>query len=89
MKDPILNHPHPEAHLALTQTLKVQKLSPFEMEERRKQGILYYCDEKYSPWHNCREPKFFQIDASTSSPSEYIPLDEALDSYEAPPIYHL
>jgi len=29
-----------------TQTLKVQKMSSAEMDERRKQGLCYYCDEK-------------------------------------------
>eukprot|EP00253_Pinus_taeda_P026079 PITA_26079 len=33
----------------MTQTLKVQKVSPAEMAERRKQGLCYYSDEKYSP----------------------------------------
>jgi hypothetical protein len=59
------------------------------MVERRKQGISYYCDEKYSPRHKCREENFFQIDASTSSPSEDIPSDEALDQDEAPPSDHV
>eukprot|EP00253_Pinus_taeda_P023739 PITA_23739 len=38
----------PQAHNT-TQTLKVQKVSPAEMEEWRKQGLCYYCDEKYFP----------------------------------------
>lgn len=56
-----------------TQTLKVQKLSPIEMAERRKQGLCYYCDDKYSPGHNCKEPKFFQIDATNHSSSKEAP----------------
>ena len=56
-----------------TQTLKVQKVSPTEMAERRRQGLCYYCDEKYYPGHNCKEPKFFQIDATDHSPSEEAP----------------
>ena len=60
-----------------TQTLKVQKVSPAEMAERRKQGLCYYCDEKYSPGHKCKEPKFFQIDATDySSTEEDPPLEE-------------
>ena len=61
----------------MTQTLKVQKVSPAEMAERRKQGLCYYCDEKYSPGHKCKEPKFFQIDATDySSLEEDLPLEE-------------
>jgi histone acetyltransferase (RNA polymerase elongator complex component) len=73
MKALVLTHPHLEAHPAPTQTLKVQKVSQVEMVERCKKGLCYYCDEKYSPGHKCREQKFFQIDASASSPSEDIP----------------
>ena len=43
----------PQAHNT-TQTLKVQKVSPAKMAERRKQGLCYYCDEKYSPGHKCK-----------------------------------
>eukprot|EP00253_Pinus_taeda_P019119 PITA_19119 len=66
----------PQAHTT-TQTLKVQKVSPQEMANRRKQGLCYYCDEKYSPGHKCKEPKFFQIDATDySSTEEDPPLEE-------------
>eukprot|EP00253_Pinus_taeda_P009406 PITA_09406 len=43
------------------------------MAERRKQGLCYYCDEKYSSGHKCKEPKFFQIDATNHSSSEEAP----------------
>jgi len=60
-----------------TQALKVQKVSPADMVERRKQGLFYYCDEKYSPGHKCKEPNFFQIDATDySSTEEDPPLEE-------------
>eukprot|EP00253_Pinus_taeda_P026929 PITA_26929 len=62
----------PQAHNT-TQTIKVQKVSPTEMAERRKRGLCYYCDEKYSPGHKCKEPKLFQIDATDYSSSEEAP----------------
>ena len=53
------------------------------MAERRKQGLCYYCDEKYSPRHKCKEPKFFQIDAIDHSSSEEAPpLEEPEEEYE-------
>eukprot|EP00253_Pinus_taeda_P013939 PITA_13939 len=65
-----------QAHTT-TQTLKVQKVSPQEIAERRKQGLCCYYDEKYSPGHKCKEPKFFQIDATDySSTEEDPPLEE-------------
>jgi len=48
-------------------------VSPAEMAERRKQGLCYYCDEKYSPRHKCKEPKLFQIDATDHNSSEEAP----------------
>ena len=50
-----------------------------EMAEIRKQGLCYYCDEKYSPRHNCKEPKLFQIDATDHSSSEEAPPLEQLE----------
>eukprot|EP00253_Pinus_taeda_P017311 PITA_17311 len=44
-----------------------------QMAERRKEGLCYYCDEKYSPGHKCKEPKFFQIDATDYISSEEAP----------------
>lgn len=44
-----------------------------KMAERRKQGLCYYCNEKYSRGHKCKEPKFFQIDATDHSSSEEAP----------------
>eukprot|EP00253_Pinus_taeda_P006137 PITA_06137 len=64
---------HPTQAPSTTQTLKVQKVSPTEIVERRKQGLCYYCDEKYSLGHKCKEPKFFQIDATDLSSSEEAP----------------
>ena len=49
----------PQAHNT-TQTLKVQKVSPAEMAERRKQGLCYYCDENTPQVINARSPIFFK-----------------------------
>lgn len=38
--------------------------------EIRKQGLCYYCDEKNSPRHNCKEPKLFQINATENNSYE-------------------
>eukprot|EP00253_Pinus_taeda_P025585 PITA_25585 len=70
-----------QAH-STTQTLKVQKVSPVEMAERRKQGLCYYYDENYSPGHKCKEPNFFQIDATDYSSSEEDPPLEEPEAVE-------
>jgi hypothetical protein len=89
MKDPVLTHPLPRAQPAPTQILKVQKVSLADMEERCKQRLGYYCDEKYSPRHRSREENFFHIDVYSSSPYEYISYDESLDPDEAQPNAHI
>jgi hypothetical protein len=82
----VTNHPHLGATFAPTQTLKVQKVSLAEMVERRKQGLCYYYDEKYSSSHKCREQKFFQIDVLASTSSDDILSDEATDTEDTQPI---
>ena len=32
------------------------------MEDRRKKGLSYYCDEKWQPKHKCKGLKLFMID---------------------------
>ena len=59
--------------MGATQTLKVQKVSSTEMPKRRKQGLYYYYDDKYAPGHKCKEPKFFQIDATKNNTAEEAP----------------
>lgn len=66
-----------------TQTLKVQRVSPTEIAERRKQGLCYYCDDKYPLGHKWKEPKFFQIDATDhSSFEESPPFEGPEEEYE-------
>ena len=48
-------------------------MSPVEVAETRKQGLCYYCDEKYFRGHKYKEPKFFQIDGTDYSSSEEDP----------------
>jgi hypothetical protein len=59
------------------------------MVECCKQGLCNYYDEKYSPGRNCREQKFFQIDASTSSSYAYIPSNETPGPEDAQPSVHV
>jgi len=66
-----------------TQTIKVQKVSLMKMVERRKHGLYYYCDEKYSPGYKCKEPKFFQIDASEKIYVDEAPSSEVIEEEES------
>jgi hypothetical protein len=88
-KAPFTTRPCLGATPTRTQTLKVQKVSPTEMAECCKQGLSYYCDEKYAPTHKCREHKFFHIDASASSSYDDIPSDEVSDHETTHPSDHV
>ncbi|OIT03250.1 hypothetical protein A4A49_52519 [Nicotiana attenuata] len=34
-----------------------RRLTPAEMDEKRAQGLCYWCDEKYVPGHKCKKNK--------------------------------
>ena len=46
------------------------------MENRKRKGLCYNCDEKYVWGHRCREQKLFHIDASTTPEMEEVGLEE-------------
>jgi hypothetical protein len=41
----------------------IQKISQAQMEERRRKGLCYSCDSKWSRGHVCQVPKLFLIEA--------------------------
>ena len=51
--------------------LPVQKLTPVQMSERRKKGLCYNCDEKWSTNHKCKTMKLYIL--------EEVDLDEDLE----------
>jgi hypothetical protein len=44
------------------QNLPIQKISQAQMEERRRKGLCYYCDEKYNPSHRCLKGKIYLME---------------------------
>ena len=42
--------------------LPLQKLSPAQMEERRKTGLCFNYDEKFQPGHYCKSAKLFLLE---------------------------
>lgn len=42
----------------------VKKLMPSEIQERRKKGLCYTCDERYEPSHKCK--RLFLLDSYSS-----------------------
>jgi hypothetical protein len=42
--------------------IPVRRISPTQMQERRKKGLCYFCDERYQPGHRCNRPKIYLIE---------------------------
>src|SRR5512142_22949 len=56
----------------------VRRLSPEEMDERRRQGLCFNCDEPYSRGHNrtCRRLFFLELDEDDPDANEVANPDE-------------
>lgn len=39
-----------------------KKLSNEELEEKRRKGLCYWCDKKYSTDHNCKSKKLYNLE---------------------------
>ena len=37
-------------------------MSPTQIEERRKEGLCFNCDEKFQPEHQCKSAKLFLLE---------------------------
>ncbi|XP_062173552.1 uncharacterized protein LOC133879017 [Alnus glutinosa] len=48
----------------------VQKITPLQMEERRKKGLCYNCDSRWKPGHHCVNPKMFLIESVEVIPNK-------------------
>lgn len=42
--------------------MAIQKISPSQMEEMRKKGLCYYCDDKWFMGHKCKTPRIFLME---------------------------
>lgn len=42
--------------------LSIKRISPAQMEERKKKGLCYNYDEKWGPSHNCKNAMLFLLD---------------------------
>ena len=61
-KPSILGLPKVPSLLDPKSRLPIKRISPTQMEERKKQGLCYNCDEKWIPGHKCKSAKLFLLD---------------------------
>ena len=65
----------------------LRRLSPAEMDERRKQGLCYNCDEPYVRGHKCH--RLFYLEVSDLDDHDPLKESEAQDSNDMPPLISL
>ena len=62
---PSILGPRPDVKLDSKFKLPLQRLSPAQMEERRKKDLCFNCDEKFQPGHHCKSAKLFLLEVFT------------------------
>nr|XP_023922229.1 uncharacterized protein LOC112033677 [Quercus suber] len=58
----VLGTPKLEARVESRTKFPLQRLTGAQMEERRKQGLCYNCDEKWQVGHKCKGAKLFLLE---------------------------
>jgi len=82
---PSILEPRPDTRLDSKFKLPLQKLSPAQMEERRKKGLCFNCDEKFQLGHHCKSAKLFLLEGLCpfQGPSSNVQLVELNDGDSA------
>ena len=68
------NNSHPSNNTSgppPNRTMQTKKLTWEEMEEHRKKGLCYNCDEKFIHGHRCTQQKLYLVDGDAPSEEEY------------------
>ncbi|XP_035542078.1 uncharacterized protein K02A2.6-like [Juglans regia] len=66
-----------------------KKVSSIQMDEKRKKGLCYHCDEKWNPQHMCKNPRIYLMQVDEELPVVEVTEDEigvAETNVEAPEI---
>jgi len=74
--------PKPERKVESRLRLPLQSLSPTQMEERRRKGLCFNCDEKFQPGHQCKSANLFLLEGlylfqDSSSNVQSVELDDS------------
>uniref|UniRef100_A0A2N9GRJ2 Integrase catalytic domain-containing protein n=1 Tax=Fagus sylvatica TaxID=28930 RepID=A0A2N9GRJ2_FAGSY len=62
--------------------LVMQKLTPMQMSERRKKGLCYHCDNKWSVGHKCKSLKLYLIKEVQEEEGDCVTVDEKEEEQE-------
>ena len=61
-KPSILGPPRVNTFLEAKSRIPIKRISPAQMEDRKKKGLCYNCDDKWSPGHKCKSAKIFLLE---------------------------
>ena len=61
-KGSILSLPKNNVVLEAKSKIPIKRLTPAQMDERRKRGLCYNCDEKWAVGHKCKNTKLFLLE---------------------------
>ena len=61
-KPSILGPPRVNTFLEAKSRIPIKRISPVQMEDRKKKGLCYNCDDKWSPGHKCKSAKIFLLE---------------------------
>ena len=61
-KGSILSLPKNNVVLEAKSKIPIKRLTPTQMDERRKKGLCYNCDEKWAVGHKCKIAKLFLLE---------------------------
>uniref|UniRef100_A0A2N9EFE6 Retrotransposon gag domain-containing protein n=1 Tax=Fagus sylvatica TaxID=28930 RepID=A0A2N9EFE6_FAGSY len=57
-------------------SMQVQRLTPMQMSERRKKGLCYNCDERWSSDHRCKNRKLYLMEEVDDEEAELVEVEE-------------
>ena len=61
-KPSILGLPKVNTFVEAKSKIPIKRISPAQMEERKKKGLCYNCDDKWGPSHKCKNTKIFLLE---------------------------
>ena len=61
-KGSILGLPKNKVVIESKSKISIKRLTPAQMDERRKRGLCYNCDEKWRVGHKCKYAKLFLLE---------------------------
>ena len=73
-KPSILGFPKVNTFVEAKSRIRIKRISLAQMEERKKKGLCYSCDEKWGLGHKCKSAKLFLLEGIEFVPDLHLGL---------------